>query len=228
MRIILLGPPGAGKGTQAKLMMTTLNIPQIATGDMLRAAIKVGSPLGLEVKKIVESGGLVSDDIMIRLVKERITQPDCENGFVLDGFPRTIAQAEALCHAKIPIDYLIEIVVDDEEIIRRLSGRRIHPASGRTYHTLYHPPIEPGKDDMTGEPLIQRDDDREETIRERLKLYHRETKPILEFFNKQDATYCAKIPTVVTINGNADVRQVHRIILQNLRCEESKTAKRME
>lgn len=184
MRIILLGAPGAGKGTQAKFVMESYAIPQISTGDMLRAAVKAESPLGLQVKDIMASGGLVSDDIIISLVKERIAQEDCKNGFLFDGFPRTIPQAEALSAAGVQIDHVVEIDVEDEEIVKRLSGRRVHPDSGRIYHLLYNPPKVEGKDDVTGEPLIQRDDDKEETVRKRLAVYHDQTKPLVNFYKK--------------------------------------------
>ena len=172
MRLILLGGPGAGKGTQANFIKEKYGIPQISTGDMLRAAVKAGTALGLEAKKIMDAGGLVSDDIILGLVKERIQESDCANGFLLDGFPRTIPQADGLKQEGIAIDSVVEIAVDDEEIIKRMSGRRVHPASGRTYHVVFNPPKEEGKDDVTGEPLIQRDDDQEETVRKRLAVYH--------------------------------------------------------
>jgi len=182
MRLILLGAPGAGKGTQANFIMEAYNVPQISTGDMLRAAVKAGSPLGIKVKDIMSSGGLVSDDIIIDLVKERIALDDCKNGFLFDGFPRTIPQAEALAQAGVEIDHVLEIDVDDEEIVSRLSGRRVHEASGRTYHVKYSPPKQEGLDDETGEPLMQRADDTEETIRKRLSVYHAQTKPLVHFY----------------------------------------------
>lgn len=185
MRIILLGAPGAGKGTQAKVIMDQQGIPQISTGDMLRAAVKAGTPLGLKVKDIMASGGLVSDEIIIALVKERITQPDCSKGFLFDGFPRTIPQAEAMQAAGVVIDRVIEIDVPDAEIISRLSGRRVHPASGRVYHITHNPPKRAGFDDVTGEPLVQREDDREETVRKRLEVYHEQTKPLVGFYERQ-------------------------------------------
>lgn len=184
MRIILLGAPGAGKGTQAKFIMGSYAIPQISTGDMLRAAVKAESPLGLQVKDIMASGGLVSDDIIISLVKERIEQEDCKNGFLFDGFPRTIPQAEALLVAGVTIDHVLEISVDDEDIVKRLSGRRVHPDSGRIYHIEYNPPKSEGVDDITCEPLIQRDDDKEETVRRRLKVYHEQTEPLVSFYKE--------------------------------------------
>ncbi|MCG6657636.1 adenylate kinase [Halomonas campisalis] len=189
MRLILLGAPGAGKGTQAQFICERFNIPQISTGDMLRAAVKEGSELGLKVKEIMSSGGLVSDDLIIALVKERIGQPDCENGFLFDGFPRTIPQADAMKDAGVKIDHVLEIAVEDEEIVKRLAGRRVHPGSGRVYHVEYNPPKEAGKDDVTGEALIQRDDDREATVRNRLAVYHEQTAPLVDYYQqwaKQD------------------------------------------
>ena len=183
MRIILLGGPGAGKGTQANFIKEKYNIPQISTGDMLRAAVKEGTPLGVEAKKIMDAGGLVSDDIILGLVKERIKQPDCTNGFLLDGFPRTIPQAEAVKNEGIQVDHVVEINVDDNEIIKRMSGRRVHLASGRTYHVIYNPPKVEGKDDETGEDLIQRDDDQEATVKKRLDVYHEQTEPLIEFYS---------------------------------------------
>ena len=184
MRVILLGAPGAGKGTQAQFICEKFSIPQISTGDMLRAAVKAGSELGLKVKEIMETGGLVSDGIIIDLVKERIQQEDCKNGFLFDGFPRTIPQAEAMLEAGVDIDHVIEIDVADEEIVKRLGGRRVHPNSGRVYHVVYNPPKVEGKDDETGEDLIQRDDDQEETIRKRLAIYHDQTAPLVSFYKK--------------------------------------------
>lgn len=182
MRIILLGAPGAGKGTQAQLIMQKFGIPQISTGDMLRAAVKAGTELGVAAKKIMDAGGLVSDDIIIGLVKDRITHADCANGFLFDGFPRTIPQAEAMIDAGVHIDHVIEINVADAEIIERLSGRRVHPASGRVYHTVYNPPKVAGKDDETGDDLVQRDDDKEETIKKRLDIYHTQTEQLVGFY----------------------------------------------
>lgn len=187
MRVILLGAPGAGKGTQARFITEKFEIPQISTGDMLRAAVKAGSPLGLKVKGVMESGGLVSDDIIIDLIKERITQADCSKGFLFDGFPRTIPQAEALRAAGVAIDHVIEIAVDDEEIVSRIAGRRVHAASGRVYHTEHNPPKVAGKDDVTGEDLIQREDDKEETVRHRLSIYHSQTKPLVNFYQQLSA-----------------------------------------
>ncbi|SEL15436.1 adenylate kinase [Halomonas daqiaonensis] len=184
MRLILLGAPGAGKGTQAQFICERYDIPQISTGDMLRAAVKEGSELGLKAKEIMNSGGLVSDDIIIALVKERISQPDCANGFLFDGFPRTIPQAQAMKDAEVKIDHVLEIAVDDEEIVKRLAGRRVHPGSGRVYHLEYQPPKEEGKDDVTGEALIQRDDDRESTVRNRLAVYHEQTAPLVDYYRQ--------------------------------------------
>ncbi|WP_252176914.1 adenylate kinase [Endozoicomonas sp. 4G] len=182
MRVILLGAPGAGKGTQAQFIMEEFGIPQISTGDMLRAAIKDGTELGLKVKAVMDSGSLVSDEIIIELVKERIAKDDCDKGFLFDGFPRTIPQAEALRDAGVAIDHVIEIAVEDEEIVQRMAGRRVHPDSGRTYHVVYNPPKVEGKDDVTGEDLIQRDDDAEETVRKRLGVYHDQTAPLVSFY----------------------------------------------
>lgn len=214
MRIILLGAPGAGKGTQAKFIMGSFAIPQISTGDMLRAAVKAESPLGLQVKDIMASGGLVPDDLIISLVKERIAQEDCKNGFLFDGFPRTIPQAEALQSAGVPIDHVLEIDVDDEEIVKRLSGRRVHPDSGRIYHVVYNPPKEEGKDDVTGEPLIQRDDDREETVRKRLKVYHEQTKPLVNFY--QDLKSKNGSPEYSTVPGVGSMDDIKAAIFAKL------------
>ena len=183
MNIILLGPPGAGKGTQAAHICEKFNIPQISTGDMLRAAVKPGTPLGIEAKKVMDHGGLVSDDIIIRLVKERIQQSDCENGYLLDGFPRTIGQADALKEEGVAIDHVIEIQVPDEDIVARMSGRRVHLASGRTYHVTFNPPRVDGKDDQTGESLIQRADDLDEIVRDRLGVYHEQTQPLVDYYS---------------------------------------------
>ncbi|MEK1943161.1 MAG: adenylate kinase [Pseudomonas sp.] len=184
MRVILLGAPGAGKGTQARFITEKFDIPQISTGDMLRAAVKAGTELGLQVKGVMDSGGLVSDDLIIGLIKERIAQPDCANGFLFDGFPRTIPQAEALKDAGVKLDHVVEISVDDEEIVQRISGRRVHADSGRVYHLIYSPPKVEGKDDVTGEDLVQRVDDTEATVRNRLKVYHDQTKPLVSFYQK--------------------------------------------
>ncbi|CAG7856591.1 adenylate kinase [biofilm metagenome] len=183
MRIILLGSPGSGKGTQAQFITQKYGIPQISTGDMLRAAVREGTPLGLAAKQVMDSGALVSDDIILGLIKERIKQNDCSKGFLLDGFPRTIAQAEGLKAMHVDIDTVIEIVVDDEQIVRRMAGRRVHLASGRTYHIEFNPPKTEGMDDISGEPLIQRDDDKEETVRKRLAVYHEQTKPLVDYYS---------------------------------------------
>lgn len=201
MRVILLGAPGAGKGTQAQFICEKFNIPQISTGDMLRAAVKAGSELGLKVKEIMETGGLVSDEIIIDLVKERITQDDCKEGFLFDGFPRTIPQAEAMLEAGVDIDYVLEIDVDDEEIVQRLSGRRVHPGSGRVYHLVYNPPKTEGVDDETGEALIQRDDDKEDTVRKRLSIYHDQTKPLVAFYRDLRETKGEAAPEYVHVEG---------------------------
>jgi adenylate kinase len=185
MRVILLGSPGSGKGTQAKAVTEKFHIPQISTGDMLRAAVREGTPLGLEAKKVMDAGQLVSDDIILGLIKERIARDDCRNGFLLDGFPRTIAQAEGLEALGVAIDHVVEFVVDDEEIVRRMSGRRVHPGSGRSYHVVFNPPKQEGKDDLTGEPLIQRDDDKEETVRNRLRVYREQTQPLVGYYRRK-------------------------------------------
>lgn len=216
LRIILLGSPGAGKGTQAKFITERYSIPQISTGDMLRAAVKQGTSLGLQAKKVMESGKLVSDDIIIELVKERIKQADCKEGFLLDGFPRTLPQAEALRTQKILINNVIEIAVDDEEIIKRLSGRRVHPASGRVYHDLYHPPKMPGKDDITHEDLIQREDDREETVRKRLQVYHEQTKPLIAYYQQWSASGDPVAPHYICIAGDKPVAEVRGCIFNVL------------
>lgn len=208
MRIILLGPPGAGKGTQASYLTERFGIPQISTGDMLRAAVKAESELGLKAKSVMASGGLVSDGLIIALVKERIQQPDCANGFLLDGFPRTIPQAEALLAENIAIDLVLEIYVEDEEIISRLSGRRVHEASGRIYHTRHNPPKREGLDDITGEPLIQRADDKEETIKNRLSVYHEQTEPLVAFYKNLVKERGDEAPKFSCIDGVGELRQV--------------------
>lgn len=216
MRVILLGAPGAGKGTQAKHIMEKFGIPQISTGDMLRAAVREGTELGLKVKDIMASGGLVSDDLIIALVKERIQQADCENGFLFDGFPRTIPQAQALVDAGIAIDHVVEIHVDDEEIVSRLSGRRVHLESGRVYHIDYHPPKAEGVDDETGEALIQRDDDKEETIRNRLAVYHEQTEPLVDFYQSISDQQGAEPPRYFQVNGVGDVNEIKAQLLAAL------------
>jgi adenylate kinase len=193
MRLILLGPPGAGKGTQANFIREKFGIPQISTGDMLRAAVKAGTPLGVAAKKVMDSGQLVSDDIIIGLVKERLKEPDCAKGYLFDGFPRTIPQAEALKTANVALDYVLEIDVPDEEIITRMSGRRVHPASGRTYHVKFNPPKAEGRDDATGEPLVQRDDDKEATVRNRLDVYRKQTRPLVDYYGKAPGVKYRKI-----------------------------------
>lgn len=216
MRMILLGPPGAGKGTQAKLLVKHYGIPQISTGDMLRAAVKAETSLGKKVKSVMESGGLVSDDIIIALVKERIAEPDCKNGFLFDGFPRTSAQADVLHHEAIKIDNVIELQVPDEEIIQRMSGRLVHQSSGRVYHRDNHPPKVPGKDDVTGEDLIQREDDKEETVKKRLQIYHEQTRPLIDYFRKWSESDEDSAPKYHSIVGSGDVAEVHDRILKVL------------
>jgi adenylate kinase len=208
MRFILLGPPGAGKGTQASFITKKYSIPQISTGDMLRAAIKAGSELGLKAKKIMDAGQLVPDDVIINLVKQRITEPDCSGGFLFDGFPRTIAQAEAMKSAGVNIDYVIEIAVPDEEIVLRMSGRRVHLASGRTYHIKFNPPKVVDKDDVTGEPLIQRQDDAAATVKERLNVYHQQTKPLIEYYATWQAQGDPKAPKHRKVSGTGTVEQI--------------------
>ncbi|MDJ0808330.1 MAG: adenylate kinase [Gammaproteobacteria bacterium] len=206
MRVILLGGPGAGKGTQANYIKEKYAIPQISTGDMLRAHVKAGSELGVAAKKIMDEGGLVSDDIIMGMVKERITEDDCKNGYLFDGFPRTIPQAEALKEAGVPIDAVVEIDVPDEEIIKRMSGRRVHLASGRTYHVVFNPPKVEGKDDETGEDLIQRDDDQEETVKARLKVYHDQTEPLISFYTKEAGSGACKYVKINGVGGVDDIR----------------------
>lgn len=201
MRMILLGAPGAGKGTQARFLTEKYAIPQISTGDMLRAAVAAGSELGRQVESVMEKGGLVTDEIIISLVKERILQDDCANGFLFDGFPRTIPQAEALVEADINIDIVLEIYVPDDEIVKRLSGRRVHQASGRIYHIDHHPPKTPGVDDVTGDPLIQREDDKEETVRNRLKVYHQQTEPLVKFYKHQSDVQFIRVDGVGSIDS---------------------------
>lgn len=216
MRLILLGGPGAGKGTQANLIKEKFGIPQISTGDMLRAALKAGTPLGLEAKKYMDAGGLVPDDIIIGLVKDRIKQPDCQKGFLFDGFPRTIPQAEAMKKAGVKIDYVVEIDVPDQEIIKRMSGRRVHLASGRTYHIAFNPPKVEGKDDVTGEPLIQREDDKEETVKKRLDVYHAQTEPLVKFYMDWEKSKDKDAPKLVKINGVGSVDSITQQIFKAL------------
>ena len=208
MRIILLGPPGAGKGTQAQVITQQFQIPQISTGDMLRAAVKAGSELGVAAKKIMDAGGLVSDEIIIGLVKERLTQPDCVNGCLFDGFPRTIPQAQALINADINIDHVVEIAVPDAEIISRLSGRRVHPASGRVYHIDHNPPKIAGKDDVSGDDLVQRDDDKEETIKKRLEIYHAQTVQLVGFYQQLAASGDTTAPKYAKVEGVGSVDSI--------------------
>ena len=210
MRLILLGAPGAGKGTQAQFITEKYGIPQISTGDMLRTAVKAGTELGQAAKKVMDAGGLVSDDLIINLVKERIAESDCANGFLFDGFPRTIPQAEALQAAGVLIDAVVEIDVADEEIIKRMSGRRVHPGSGRTYHLVYNPPKVAGKDDVTGDELVQRPDDAEDTVRQRLEIYHQQTAPLVNFYKSLEAQAEASSPAyhyIAGVGGVDDIKQ---------------------
>ncbi len=208
MRLILLGPPGAGKGTQASFIRERFRIPQISTGDMLRAAVKAGTPLGIAAKKVMDAGQLVSDDIIIGLVKERLRDHDCGNGCLFDGFPRTVPQAEAMRHSGVDLDFVLEIDVDEDEIIQRMSGRRVHPGSGRVYHVKFNPPKVPGKDDVTGEPLIQRDDDKEETVRRRLQVYRQQTRPLVDYYAKWAAQGDARAPKYRKISGMGSVAEI--------------------
>lgn len=208
MRLILIGPPGAGKGTQSAFIKERFAIPQISTGDMLRAAVKAGTPLGLKAKSVMESGALVSDDIILGLMEERLAQPDCKNGFLLDGFPRTIPQAEALKKTGIPIDFVLEISVPDDEIVRRISGRRVDPVSGRTYHIVYNPPKVEGKDDVTGDPLIQRDDDKEDVVRHRLEVYHNQTEALVKFYGDLAKSGDKTAPQYRAISGLGTIDEI--------------------
>ena len=208
MRLILLGGPGAGKGTQANYIKEKYEIPQISTGDMLRAAVKAGTDMGKEAKKFMDSGGLVPDEVIIGLVKERIEAPDCAKGFLFDGFPRTIPQADAMKEAGVPIDAVVDIDVPDEEIIKRMSGRRVHLASGRTYHVVFNPPRSEGKDDVTGEPLIQRDDDQEDTVKKRLEVYHDQTEPLIDYYKKWESSGESAAPTYIGITGVGKVKEI--------------------
>jgi adenylate kinase len=219
MRLILLGAPGAGKGTQAQFICEKFGIPQISTGDMLRAAVKAGTPLGVAAKKIMDSGGLVSDDIIIGLVKDRLTQPDCNKGYLFDGFPRTIPQAQAMRDAAVPIDYVLEIDVPFDAIIERMGGRRVHPASGRSYHIKFNPPKTAGKDDVTGEPLIQRDDDKEETVRKRLQVYTDQTRPLVDYYSKwakEPQGSGVKPPAYRKVAGTGSVEDITKAIFAAL------------
>ena len=208
MRIILLGMPGAGKGTQARFLIERYRIPQVSTGDMLRTAIKDGAPLGMQAKSYIDRGALVPDDIVIALVKQRIAEPDCANGFIIDGFPRTIPQAEALRRSGIEVDVVVDIDVSDEEILRRLSGRRVHPASGRTYHVVFNPPRVPGKDDVTGESLVQRRDDKEETVRQRISTYYEQSKPLISYYSQWHRSGDPIAPRYARVSGSGTVEQV--------------------
>ena len=216
MRLILLGGPGAGKGTQANVIKEKYGIPQISTGDMLRAAVKAGTELGMKAKGFMDSGGLVPDEVIIGLVKERIQEPDCTKGFLFDGFPRTIPQADAMKEAGVPIDAVVDIDVPDEEIIKRMSGRRVHPASGRTYHVVFNPPKQEGKDDATGEPLVQRDDDKEETVRQRLKVYHDQTKPLIGYYSRWAEQGGEGAPRYIRIAGVGKVEEIRDAVFAAL------------
>ncbi|MBM6704819.1 adenylate kinase [Sutterella massiliensis] len=217
MRLILIGPPGAGKGTQAKFICEHFGIPQISTGDMLRAAVKAGTPLGLAAKAVMEKGQLVSDEIILGLVKERLEAPDCKNGALFDGFPRTIPQAQALADAGIPIDFVLEISVPDSEIVERMSGRRVHPASGRTYHIKYNPPKVEGKDDVTGEDLVQRDDDREEVVLKRLEVYHNQTEALVGFYTKLAESGAPNAPQYRSISGLGSIDEITSRVFEALK-----------
>jgi len=214
MRLILLGAPGAGKGTQAQFICEKFGIPQISTGDMLRAAVKAETELGMQAKSVMDSGGLVSDDIIIGLVKERIQQADCKSGFLFDGFPRTIPQAEAMEEAGVAIDHVVEIAVDDEEIVARLSGRRVHPGSGRVYHVEHNPPQRDGQDDATGEKLVQREDDQEETVRKRLQVYHSQTSPLIDFYQSMSGESAPQYHKVAGVGSVQEIRELVFTALQ--------------
>jgi len=216
MRLILLGGPGAGKGTQATFLTEKFGIPQISTGDMLRAAVKAGTPLGLQAKKIMDAGQLISDEIITGLVKDRVSESDCENGYLLDGFPRTIPQANAMREHGIDVDYVVEINVDDAEIIKRMSGRRAHLPSGRTYHIVYNPPKKEDIDDITGEPLVQRDDDQEETVRKRLSVYHEQTEPLVSYYQDYANSGESSSPKYVQIEGIGSVEDIRNTIFAAL------------
>ena len=208
MRLILLGPPGAGKGTQAGFITQRFGIPQISTGDMLRAAIEAGTPLGMAAKRLMDAGQLVADDVILKLVAERLKRPDCAKGYLFDGFPRTLPQAEAMKADAVRVDVVLEIDVPDEEIVRRMGGRRVHPASGRTYHVVFNPPKVAGKDDGTGEPLVQREDDREDTVRRRLEVYRAQTRPLVEYYARWAAAGDARAPRYVRISGLGGVEEI--------------------
>jgi len=216
MRLILLGPPGAGKGTQAKMICEKYGIPQISTGDMLRAAVGAGTPLGIEAKKVMDAGELVSDDLILQLVKDRITENDCNSGYLLDGFPRTIAQAEGMKNLGIDVDYVVELQVDDDEIIERMGGRRIHPASGRVYHVKFNPPKTENQDDETGEALIQRDDDAEDTVRKRLDVYHEQTEPLIDYYSANKDENLETDPVYIRTNGSGELKVISETIFSLL------------
>lgn len=216
MRLILLGAPGAGKGTQATFICQKFGIPQISTGDMLRAAVKAGTPLGLQAKAVMESGGLVSDDLIINLVKERLTQADCAKGFLFDGFPRTIPQADAMKAAGVPLDYVLEIDVPFDAIIERMSGRRSHPASGRTYHVKFNPPKAADVDDVTGEPLVQREDDKEETVKKRLEVYSAQTRPLVDYYSQWAVAQPEQAPQYRAISGTGSVEDITSRVFEAL------------
>ena len=216
MRLILLGPPGAGKGTQAAYIKEAYGIAQISTGDMLRSAVKAGTPLGLAAKKVMDSGALVSDDVIIDLVRERLKEPDCARGYLFDGFPRTIPQADAMKNAPVPIDYVLEIDVPDASIVERMSGRRVHPASGRTYHVKFNPPKVAGRDDVTGEPLIQRDDDKEETVVKRLTVYHQQTEPLVSYYSKWSGAGRPGAPKYRAVDGTSGVETTRAAVFAAL------------
>lgn len=226
MRLILLGGPGAGKGTQAAFLTAHYDIPQISTGDMLRAAVRAGTPLGKEAKTVMDAGALVSDHIVMGLIKERLREPDCRNGYLFDGFPRTITQAESIKAENIGVDYVVEIAVPNEEIVRRMSGRRIHPASGRSYHTVFNPPQQPDRDDISGEPLIQRDDDKEQTVRRRLEIYHQQTAPLIDYYLRHEQRGEADAPTCVRVDGLGEVEEVKQRILAALSQESAPPGRR--
>ena len=217
MKIILLGPPGAGKGTQANYIKQEFNIPQISTGDMLRAEVRAGTERGVELKRIMDAGELVSDDLILDIIKVRITADDCRNGYLFDGFPRTVAQADGMRTNKIDVEHVIELWVNDEEIIRRMSGRRIHPQSGRSYHLIFNPPRVAGRDDLTGEELIQRDDDKEETVRKRLQVYHSQTSPLVQYYTELARRKGPGVPEYHRISGEAPVDQVRDQIISKLK-----------
>ncbi len=217
MKLILLGPPGAGKGTQANLIKETFSIPQISTGDMLRAEVKSGTQRGKELKQIMDAGELVSDELILDIIKQRILDDDCENGYLFDGFPRTVAQAEGMLNNGIDVDYVVELKVADSEIINRMSGRRVHLDSGRTYHVKFNPPKINGKDDITGEPLIQRDDDKEETVKKRLQVYHSQTSPLIEFYSNLQEKQGSNAPEYIAFDGTKDVTTISKEIISRLK-----------